>query len=77
MIASHGAVKRSRTARSKTPTFSKRWLRERGVAAHKPIHEFRKEVGSIIGGEDGILAASRSLRHSDIRITSAIYADQK
>ncbi|MGE9268113.1 MAG: site-specific integrase [Verrucomicrobiales bacterium] len=55
----------------------KNWLRSQGVTATKPIHELRKEVGSIIASEDGIFAASRYLRHSDIRITSSIYADQK
>jgi hypothetical protein len=37
----------------------------------------RKEIGSIIASENGIFEASRYLRHSDIRITSAIYADKK
>ncbi|MFT5465755.1 MAG: integrase [Verrucomicrobiales bacterium] len=53
------------------------WLRANGVDAQKPIHTLRKEVGSIIASEQGIFAASRYLRHSDIRITSAIYADKK
>jgi len=53
------------------------WLRKNEVRATKPIHELRKEIGSIIASEEGIFAASRYLRHSDIRITSAIYADQK
>lgn len=55
----------------------KSWLRSQGVTARKPIHELRKEVGSIIANEQGIFAASRYLRHSDIRITSTIYADKK
>lgn len=55
----------------------KNWLRSQGVTARKPIHELRKEVGSIIANEQGIFAASRYLRHSDIRITSSIYADKK
>lgn len=55
----------------------KRWLRSHGVTAQKPIHELRKEIGSIIANDYGIFAASRYLRHSDIRITSAIYADKK
>lgn len=54
-----------------------KWLRSNGVTARKPIHELRKEVGSIIANEEGIFAASRYLRHSDIRITSSIYADKK
>lgn len=55
----------------------KTWLHANGVDATKPIHELRKEIGSIIASEQGIFAASRYLRHSDIRITAAIYADQK
>ena len=52
-------------------------LRDNSVTARKPIHEMRKEIGSVIASEQGIFAASRYLRHSDIRITAAIYADQK
>jgi len=53
------------------------WLRGQGVEAAKPLHTMRKEIGSIIASEHGIFEASRYLRHSDIRITSAIYADKK
>jgi integrase len=53
------------------------WLREQGVESAKPLHTMRKEIGSIIASEHGIFEASRYLRHSDIRITSAIYADKK
>jgi integrase len=53
------------------------WLQGQGVEGNKPIHTLRKEIGSIIASEHGIFAASRYLRHSDIRITSAIYADKK
>src|SRR5690606_37568004 len=53
------------------------WLRSHGVTARKPIHELRKEVGAIIASEQGIYAASRHLRHGDIQITAAIYADKK
>jgi len=53
------------------------WLRTQGVEATKPLHTMRKEIGSIIASEHGIFEASRYLRHSDIRITSAIYADKK
>ena len=48
-----------------------------GVDTMKPLHTMRKEIGSIIASEHGIFEASRYLRHSDIRITSAIYADKK
>ncbi len=54
-----------------------KWLRANGVGANKPLHTLRKEIGSVIASEHGIFAASRYLRHSDIRITSAIYADKK
>ncbi|MEM7558923.1 MAG: tyrosine-type recombinase/integrase [Planctomycetota bacterium] len=55
----------------------RQWLRYNGVDAKKPIHELRKEIGSIIASEHDIFAASRYLRHSDIRITAAIYVDKK
>ncbi|MFT4176845.1 MAG: hypothetical protein QM627_09330 [Luteolibacter sp.] len=52
-----------------------RWLKQQGVPPLKPIHTLRKEIGSIIASEHGIFAASRYLRHSDIHITAAVYAD--
>ncbi len=81
VIQSNGAIKRSegcRAYRCKTEIARLiKWLRSMGVTSRKPIHELRKEIGSIIATDDGIFAASRYLRHSDIRITSSIYADQK
>ncbi len=53
------------------------WLRKNGVDGNKPIHTLRKEIGSIIAAEHGIFEASRYLRHADIHITSAFYADKK
>jgi len=53
------------------------WLRKNGVDGHKPLHTLRKEIGSIIASEHGIFEASRYLRHADIHITSAFYADKK
>ncbi len=53
------------------------WLREQGVKAQKPVHELRKEIGSLVASEHGIYAASRYLRHSDIRITTQYYVDKK
>jgi integrase len=53
------------------------WLRAKGVPSHHPIHLMRKEVGSVIATRDGIFAASRFLRHSDIAITAKLYADLK
>ncbi|RYZ74615.1 MAG: hypothetical protein EOP09_00145 [Proteobacteria bacterium] len=53
------------------------WLRTQGVPSKKPIHELRKEIGSIMADEYGVWAASRFLRHSDIRITTSVYLDKK
>ena len=53
------------------------WLRQHGVSGIRPIHTLRKEIGAVIASRDGIWKASRYLRHSDIRITSKLYADKK
>ncbi len=54
-----------------------KWLRKNGVKSKKPLHELRKEVGSIIARDFGIFEASRFLRHRDIRVTASIYVDKK
>ena len=54
-----------------------KWLKDQGVSSNHPLHELRKEVGSIIANEQGIFEASRYLRHSDVRITSQYYTDKK
>ena len=51
------------------------WLRDQGVTAYNPIHTLRKEFGRLITEQHGIYAASRMLRHSNIQITAAHYAD--
>lgn len=53
------------------------WLRQHGVSGIRPMHTLRKEIGAVIASRDGIWKASRYLRHSDIRITSKLYADKK
>ncbi len=53
------------------------WLRAHGVAARKPIHELRKELGALVTAEHGIYAASRVLRHSNVATTAAHYSDLK
>jgi integrase len=53
------------------------WLKGKGVNDSKPLHTLRKEAGTLVYERFGILAASRHLRHSDIRITTQFYADQK
>ena len=49
----------------------------KGVDAPKPLHELRKEFRALINEKYGIYAASRALRHSDVAITVAHYADKK
>lgn len=53
------------------------WLRKHGVKAQKALHELRKEAGALVAKSAGIYAASRLLRHSDIRVTADYYADKK
>ncbi len=52
------------------------WLRAHGVKAKKPIHELRKEFGSMVNRKHGLSAASDQLRHSGIAITAAYYIDK-
>jgi integrase len=51
------------------------WLRTHGVTARKPIHELRKEFGSMVNRRHGLSAARDQLRHGDIAITAAYYID--
>jgi integrase len=53
------------------------WLREHGIRSAKPIHELRKAFGSLICQKAGLHQASVSLRHCDIRTTSAVYVDSR
>ena len=53
------------------------WLRANGVTAKKPLHELRKELGSLITEEHGIHAASQMLRHSSIQVTAKHYVAKK
>jgi integrase len=54
-----------------------RWLRRHGVRGQKPLHQLRKEFGSLICERYGIFASSRMLRHSDVAITAQYYVDKK
>ncbi len=54
-----------------------KWLRTQGVLANKPIHDLRKEFGSIICASADIHTASRQLRHASIAVTAAFYADSR
>lgn len=51
------------------------WLRAHGVSGNKPLHTLRKEYGSLLTRNFGIHAASRALRHADLRTTSEHYSD--
>lgn len=51
------------------------WLRKYGVNGNKPLHTLRKEYGSLLTRTYGIHAASRALRHADLRTTSEHYSD--
>jgi integrase len=51
------------------------WLRKHGVNVSKPLHTLRKEYGSLLTRSYGIHAASRALRHADLRTTSEHYMD--
>jgi integrase len=51
------------------------WLRAHGVTGNKPLHTLRKEYGSLLTRNYGIHAASRALRHADLRTTSEHYSD--
>jgi Phage integrase family len=59
------------------PTFEQVnvWLRKQGVNGSKPLHTLRKEYGSLLTRSYGIHAASRALRHADLRTTSEHYSD--
>lgn len=51
------------------------WLRKHGVTARKPIHELRKEFGSMVNRVHGLVAARDLLRHGDIHTTATYYVD--
>jgi integrase len=52
------------------------WLRSNGVSAQKPIHELRKESGSMVNRKHGLTAAKDFLHHADVAITAAHYIDR-
>jgi integrase len=54
-----------------------KWLRAKGVNTSNPLHTLRAEAGSQIAATQGIYAASRFLRHSDIAVTAAHYLDKR
>ncbi len=55
---------------------SRQYLEMQGQRAERGA-PLRNEIRSVIASQYGIFEASRYLRHSDIRITAAFYADKK
>jgi integrase len=60
-----------------TEMFLVQWLRGKGITRKNPLHELRKEFGSIINEKDGLLAASHALRHASYLTTAAIYVENR
>jgi hypothetical protein len=48
-----------------------------GRRAQKPIHELRKELGSVITAKYRLFPASKVLGHANPGITAKYYADKK
>ena len=53
------------------------WLRGRGWDSAQPLHQLRKEFGSMISMNFGVFEASEALGHSDVRVTAALYVSAK
>jgi integrase len=53
------------------------WLRAKGINDQKPLHVLRKEAGSLVCNTSGLHAASRFLRHADVRVTAEHYLDTR
>ena len=54
-----------------------RWLRLRGWDSAQPLHQLRKEFGSMVSMNFGVFEASEALGHSDVRVTAALYVSAK
>jgi integrase len=54
-----------------------RWLRARGWDSAQPLHQLRKEFGSMVSMNFGVFEASEALGHSDVRVTAALYVAAK
>jgi hypothetical protein len=55
------------------------WLRAKGLGlekVEKPLHELRKEFGSLVADQHGIYAAARALRDT-VQTAEAHYLDKK
>ncbi len=54
-----------------------RWLRGQGVDVNKPLHELRKEFGSIVAEAADLHTAQKQLRHSSLAVTAAFYVEPR
>jgi integrase len=53
------------------------WLRSKGVVSRSPLHSLRKEFGSQIFAQHGLLAASEQLRHANIQTSARHYIENR
>jgi integrase len=53
------------------------WLRRRGVVSKSPLHSLRKEFGSQVHEQHGLLAASEQLRHANIQTSARHYVENR
>ena len=53
------------------------WLRAKGVISKTPLHTLRKQFGSEINAQYGLLAASEQLRHGGIAVTARHYVENR
>jgi integrase len=53
------------------------WLRSKGVISRSPLHALRKEFGSQIFAQHGLLAASEQLRHANIQTSARHYIENR
>ncbi len=54
-----------------------KWLKAHEISALKPLHELRKEAGSLMNLRHGIHAASHFLGHGDTKVTEQFYVSKK
>jgi integrase len=53
------------------------WLRKHGVRGPRPLHQLRKEFGSLIHEKFDLVTAKELLRHSSVAVTAARYVENR
>ncbi|MGA2247398.1 MAG: tyrosine-type recombinase/integrase [Verrucomicrobiota bacterium] len=53
------------------------WLRTKGLDGPKPLHQLRKEFGSLVAAESDLFTASKALRHSSLAVTAGVYVENR